>query len=94
MLTNLAGSDEGEYALEAACCKVFASEMLWRAADEMVQLAGGRGRLDPTPQLLRFAPQSASEPVAKVDAGSAAQALDAALSRVLLDMVRWVGTGR
>ncbi|MEO7457428.1 MAG: acyl-CoA dehydrogenase family protein [Gemmatimonadaceae bacterium] len=39
----------GEYALEAACCKVFASEMLWRAADEMVQLAGGRGFVKPYP---------------------------------------------
>jgi acyl-CoA dehydrogenase family protein 9 len=55
VLTNLAGSDEGEYALEAACCKVFASEMLWRAADEMVQLAGGRGFVKPWPyeRLLR-----------------------------------------
>ena len=55
VLTNLAGADEGEYALEAACCKVFASEMLWRAADEMVQLAGGRGFVKPWPyeRLLR-----------------------------------------
>ena len=46
---------EAEYALEAACCKVFASEMLWRAADEMVQLAGGRGFVKPYPyeRLLR-----------------------------------------
>src|SRR5205814_8780156 len=28
---------------EAACAKVYASEMVWRAADAMVQLAGGRG---------------------------------------------------
>jgi acyl-CoA dehydrogenase family protein 9 len=48
-LTRLAESPEGEYALEAACCKVFASEMLWRAADEMVQLAGGRGFVKPWP---------------------------------------------
>jgi acyl-CoA dehydrogenase family protein 9 len=34
---------ETDVALEAACAKVFASEMLWRAADEMVQIAGGRG---------------------------------------------------
>jgi hypothetical protein len=55
VLTNLAASDEGEYALEAACCKVFASDMLWRAADEMVQLAGGRGFVKPWPyeRLLR-----------------------------------------
>jgi acyl-CoA dehydrogenase family protein 9 len=48
-LTRLAESPEGEYALEAACCKVFASDMLWRAADEMVQLAGGRGFVKPWP---------------------------------------------
>ncbi len=48
-LAHLAESPEGEYALEAACCKVFASEMLWRAADEMVQLAGGRGFVKPWP---------------------------------------------
>jgi alkylation response protein AidB-like acyl-CoA dehydrogenase len=48
-LARLAESPEGEYALEAACCKVFASDMLWRAADEMVQLAGGRGFVKPWP---------------------------------------------
>jgi alkylation response protein AidB-like acyl-CoA dehydrogenase len=48
-LTRLAASADGEYALEAACCKVFASEMLWRAADEMVQIAGGRGFVKPYP---------------------------------------------
>jgi acyl-CoA dehydrogenase family protein 9 len=55
LLTRLAESPGGEYALEAACCKVFASEMLWRAADEMVQLAGGRGFVKPWPyeRLLR-----------------------------------------
>jgi len=48
-LTRLAESPDGEYALEAACCKVFASDMLWRAADEMVQLAGGLGFVKPWP---------------------------------------------
>ena len=48
-LVQLADSPAGEYALEAACCKVFASEMLWRAADEMVQIAGGRGFVKPYP---------------------------------------------
>jgi alkylation response protein AidB-like acyl-CoA dehydrogenase len=48
-LTRLADAPNGEYALEAACCKVFASEMLWRAADEMVQVAGGRGFVKPYP---------------------------------------------
>ncbi|MER2267554.1 ABC-type transport auxiliary lipoprotein family protein [Methylobacterium oxalidis] len=33
-------------------------------------------------------------PVAKVDAGSAAIALDAALAQVLAEMVRWVNSGR
>ena len=49
VLASLADRGDGEYALEAACCKVFASEMLWRAADEMVQLAGGRGFVKPYP---------------------------------------------
>jgi alkylation response protein AidB-like acyl-CoA dehydrogenase len=35
--------------LEAACAKVFASEMAWRTADELVQLAGGRGYVQPWP---------------------------------------------
>jgi alkylation response protein AidB-like acyl-CoA dehydrogenase len=54
-LARLAATPDGEYALEAACCKVFASEMLWRAADEMVQIAGGRGFVKPYPyeRLLR-----------------------------------------
>jgi acyl-CoA dehydrogenase family protein 9 len=54
ILTQLASSlragDEAEdWALEAACCKVFASEMIWRAADELVQVAGGRGFVKPYP---------------------------------------------
>jgi acyl-CoA dehydrogenase family protein 9 len=56
-LAHLASTPDGDYALEAACCKVFASEMLWRAADEMVQLGGGRGFVKPYPyeRLLRDA---------------------------------------
>jgi acyl-CoA dehydrogenase family protein 9 len=56
-LARLASLPEGDYALEAACCKVFTSEMLWRAADEMVQVAGGRGFVKPYPyeRLLRDA---------------------------------------
>jgi acyl-CoA dehydrogenase family protein 9 len=38
-----------DFSLEAACAKVFASEMVWRAADDMVQLAGGRGYVKPYP---------------------------------------------
>lgn len=54
-LAHLASSTDSDIALEAACCKIFASEMLWRAADEMVQLAGGRGFVKPHPyeRLLR-----------------------------------------
>jgi len=54
-LADLASQPEADLALEAACCKVFASDMLWRAADEMVQLAGGRGFVKPYPyeRLLR-----------------------------------------
>src|SRR5205823_4378124 len=48
ILSDLAAShDADDWALEAACCKVFASEMLWRSADELVQVAGGRGYVKP-----------------------------------------------
>ncbi len=48
---------DADYALEAACLKVFASELIWRASDEMVQVAGGRGFVKPYPyeRLLRDA---------------------------------------
>lgn len=42
-------ADEHDWALEAAICKVFASELIWRASDEMVQVAGGRGYCQPQP---------------------------------------------
>lgn len=48
-LAALAAAPDGDVALEAACCKVFASDMLWRAADELVQLGGGRGFVKPYP---------------------------------------------
>jgi acyl-CoA dehydrogenase family protein 9 len=38
-----------DFSLEAACAKVFSSDMVWRAADDMVQLAGGRGYVKPFP---------------------------------------------
>ena len=46
MLGHLAASmdrGETEIAIEGAALKVFASEMLWKTADDMVQIAGGRG---------------------------------------------------
>lgn len=49
VLTAMAADPGNDSALEAACCKVFASELLWRAADEMVQVAGGRGYVKPYP---------------------------------------------
>ena len=49
VLTAMAGNPASDSSLEAACCKVFASELLWRAADEMVQVAGGRGYVKPYP---------------------------------------------
>ena len=52
MVGSLAAALDAENvdaALEAACAKVFASELVWRAADEMVQLAGGRGFVKPWP---------------------------------------------
>jgi acyl-CoA dehydrogenase family protein 9 len=52
MVGSLAGAldrDDVDASLEAACAKVFASELVWRAADELVQLAGGRGFVKPWP---------------------------------------------
>src|SRR5690242_15892729 len=54
VLTELAasarpGSEEDDWSLEAACCKVFASDMIWRSADDLVQVAGGRGFVKPYP---------------------------------------------
>lgn len=42
-------ADNVDAALEAACAKVFASELVWRTSDELVQLAGGRGFVKPWP---------------------------------------------
>ncbi len=48
-LAELVDRGESDYAMEAACAKVFASDLIWRAADEMVQVAGGRGFVKPYP---------------------------------------------
>ncbi len=43
MVNHFIDSGMEDYAVEAAITKVFASEALWRTADEMLQLAGGNG---------------------------------------------------
>jgi alkylation response protein AidB-like acyl-CoA dehydrogenase len=55
VLASLVDRGDNDFSLEAACAKVFASEMLWRSADDLVQLAGGRGYVKPYPyeRLLR-----------------------------------------
>ena len=55
ILASLADRPETDFSLEAACAKVFSSELIWEAADEMVQVAGGRGFVKPYPyeRLLR-----------------------------------------
>lgn len=57
VLASLADSPGSDFALEAACLKVFASDLIWSATDEMVQVAGGRGFVKPFPyeQMLRDA---------------------------------------
>ncbi len=57
ILASLADYRGSEFALEAACTKVFSSDLIWSAADEMVQIAGGRGFVKPYPyeRLLRDA---------------------------------------
>jgi alkylation response protein AidB-like acyl-CoA dehydrogenase len=49
ILASLIDRGDIDFSLEAACAKVFASEMVWQAADDMVQLAGGRGYVKPYP---------------------------------------------
>ena len=49
ILASLVDRGDIDFSLEAACAKVFASEMVWRTADDMVQLAGGRGYVKPYP---------------------------------------------
>jgi acyl-CoA dehydrogenase family protein 9 len=49
VLAKLATEDDSDWSLEAAIAKVFASELVWKAADEMVQVAGGRGFVKPYP---------------------------------------------
>jgi len=49
VLAALADDPGGEFSLEAACTKVFSSDLIWSATDEMVQIAGGRGFVKPYP---------------------------------------------
>lgn len=49
LLAAAVDSADTDVSMEAAGVKVFASELVWRAADEMVQLAGGRGFVQPWP---------------------------------------------
>ena len=49
ILASLADDPASDWSLEAACAKVFASELIWRTADELVQVAGGRGYVKPHP---------------------------------------------
>jgi alkylation response protein AidB-like acyl-CoA dehydrogenase len=49
VLAALVDRGDVDFSLEAACAKVLASEMVWRAADDMVQIAGGRGYVKPYP---------------------------------------------
>lgn len=49
ILSFLVDNAEADFSLETAGAKVFASDLIWRACDEMVQLAGGRGFVKPYP---------------------------------------------
>jgi acyl-CoA dehydrogenase family protein 9 len=46
---GLVDRGDTDYSLESAICKVYASEMIWRAADDAVQIAGGRGYMNDLP---------------------------------------------
>jgi len=55
MVAGLTDAGYGDYAVEAAISKVFASEALWRTADEALQIAAGNGYMTEFPyeRLLR-----------------------------------------
>lgn len=55
MVAGLTDAGYGDYAIEAAISKVFASEALWRSADEALQIAAGNGFMTEFPyeRLLR-----------------------------------------
>jgi hypothetical protein len=57
MVAALADQGYEDYAVEAAISKVFASEALWRSADEALQTAGGNGYMTEYPyeQIMRDA---------------------------------------
>jgi acyl-CoA dehydrogenase family protein 9 len=49
LLATAMDRGDSDSSLEAACAKVFCSELVWRATDELVQVAGGRGFVKPYP---------------------------------------------
>jgi acyl-CoA dehydrogenase family protein 9 len=49
ILASLVDRADADHSLEAAAAKVFASELIWRICDDMVQVAGGRGFVKPYP---------------------------------------------
>jgi len=55
--TGLIDAGAPDYSIESACCKVFASEMLWRLANESLQISAGAGYMKEYPyeRLLRDA---------------------------------------
>ena len=57
LTTGLVDRGVEDYSIESACCKVYASEMLWRVANESLQLAAGMGYMKDYPyeRLLRDA---------------------------------------
>ncbi len=49
MTTSLMERKDVDYSLESACAKIFASEMLWEAVDENLQIWGGSGYMKEYP---------------------------------------------
>jgi acyl-CoA dehydrogenase family protein 9 len=49
ILASLVERPDADHSLEAAAAKIFASELIWRIADDAVQVAGGRGYVKPYP---------------------------------------------
>ncbi|MFQ5766507.1 MAG: acyl-CoA dehydrogenase family protein [Acidobacteriota bacterium] len=49
MTTGLCDAGQVDFSLESAICKIFASEVLWRVANDAVQINGGNGYMSEYP---------------------------------------------
>ena len=80
MVASLTDRGFGEYQVEAAISKVFASECLWRTVDEGLQIAAGNGYM-------------AEYPIARLYADARIQRIYGGTTEIMKDLIaRRLGT--